>query len=359
MSGGWRVWLIFLLILAMAAGVSPAAAQSRQDVDEAKRKAQAALEELRALGTRLEEAVVHYQQVNAELEEVSYRVVRLTQAIEDYEAEARDLRGRVNARAVEAYIEGGVGFVKLVLESSSVNELLAGQEFLQRAAELDLGAIQRLSATRARMDQVRAQLAEEQARLQVLQQEALAAKEQLDGLVIEADAVYRELQAEYQDVLAEYEAEQRRLRLAALARAQGAAAGAPAAATPGFICPMAGFFINDWGFPRSGGRTHKGTDIFAAYGQPIVAVADGVVSVRNGGLGGLSIWLVASYGTAFYYAHLSGAAVGDGSQVSRGQVIAYNGSSGNATGGAPHLHFQIHPGGGAPVNPYPTLAAYC
>ena len=132
----------------------------------------------------------------------------------------------------------------------------------------------------------------------------------------------------------------------------------------GMFCPVAGpvHFTSDWGFPRSGGRTHKGTDLFARHGTPLVAVESGVimrVANTDTGLGGITLWLRGASGTEYYYAHNSLNAVAPGDRVSGGQVVAYLGATGNAAGTPPHLHFQLHPGGGDPTNPFPVLSAVC
>jgi murein DD-endopeptidase MepM/ murein hydrolase activator NlpD len=126
-----------------------------------------------------------------------------------------------------------------------------------------------------------------------------------------------------------------------------------------WVCPVQGAhaFSNDWGQPRSGGRRHKGTDIFAPYGTPVVAPVSGSVADHDSGLGGKGFWLRGRDGNTYYGAHLS--RFGSVGAVSQGQIVGYVGTSGNARGGPAHLHFEIHPGGGAAVNPYGTLRAYC
>ncbi len=119
------------------------------------------------------------------------------------------------------------------------------------------------------------------------------------------------------------------------------------------------FFIDTWGAPRSGGRKHQGVDIIARTGKAVYAVDAGTLTKQYidapGSLSGNGWRLTRADGTYFFYAHFSRFADGlkVGSVVSAGQIIGYVGMTGNA--GAPHLHFEVHPGGGAPVNPTPVV----
>ncbi len=122
-------------------------------------------------------------------------------------------------------------------------------------------------------------------------------------------------------------------------------------------CPVPGAsFINDWGFPRSGGRAHAGTDLFAPRGTPVIAPVSGKVDIATGTIGGHQFRLTEADGTLWFGSHMD--RFGKSGQVSAGDVIGYVGDSGNARGSRPHLHFEVHPGSRA-VNPFPLLRSIC
>lgn len=127
---------------------------------------------------------------------------------------------------------------------------------------------------------------------------------------------------------------------------------------PGWRCPVAGpsAFVDTWGAPRSGGRRHQGVDMISPRGTPLVAVVSGTVTQKQNRLGGLAIYLRGDDGHVYYYAHLD--TYGAAGRVSAGDQVGTVGDTGNARG-VPHLHFEIKPFGGASVNPYPTVRAFC
>lgn len=123
-----------------------------------------------------------------------------------------------------------------------------------------------------------------------------------------------------------------------------------------WVCPVEhARFFNDWGFPRSGGRYHTGTDLFAPRGTPVRAPVAGLAAQVTGSAGGYQFELLGDDGNTYLGSHMDGFAASG--RVVAGTVIGYVGDSGNAVGSEPHLHFQIHPDGGIPVNPYPSMVS--
>jgi murein DD-endopeptidase MepM/ murein hydrolase activator NlpD len=136
-------------------------------------------------------------------------------------------------------------------------------------------------------------------------------------------------------------------------------------------------FVDTFGAPRSGGRTHQGIDLMGAKMTPLVAAADATVtSLRHdsSGLSGNSLTLTDADGWRYVYIHLNNDTPGTddganrfedafvtglakGAQVQAGQHIAYLGDSGNAEEAGAHLHFELHRPDGTVINPYRSLVA--
>jgi murein DD-endopeptidase MepM/ murein hydrolase activator NlpD len=127
------------------------------------------------------------------------------------------------------------------------------------------------------------------------------------------------------------------------------------------VFPVQGqcWFGDTWQAPRGGGRLHEGVDVIAARGKLLYAVVSGTISkIYNdtpGSLSGNGLRIAQDNGTYFTYLHMDTFAEGIvlGATVTAGQVIGTVGATGNAA--TPHLHFEVHPGGGAAVNPYPLI----
>jgi murein DD-endopeptidase MepM/ murein hydrolase activator NlpD len=118
---------------------------------------------------------------------------------------------------------------------------------------------------------------------------------------------------------------------------------------------------DDFGAARADTGVHEGNDIFASFGSPVLAVADGVVEkVGTLPISGNRLWLRTTAGDEFFYAHLSAFSPDavDGRRVKAGTVLGFVGNTGDAEPTPPHLHFEIHPGGGDAVDPHPILLAW-
>ena len=122
---------------------------------------------------------------------------------------------------------------------------------------------------------------------------------------------------------------------------------AAVAVSSGFIWPVNGTMW--WGFGPRWGSFHKGIDIGAGYGTPVVAAASGQVVLATSG-GGYGNYIIVRHGDGLetLYAHLADIYVSLGQYVGQGEIIGAVGCTGWCTGN--HLHFEVYTGG-TPVNP--------
>ena len=166
------------------------------------------------------------------------------------------------------------------------------------------------------------------------------------------------------------------LTVIALLLGTGAATAAPSAQVPRLIFPVLGAasYTDDFGDPRGQGG-HEGNDIMAPRRALVLAAEAGTVEFHTtSSRAGCMLYLNGKSGTRYLYIHLNndltdgndnqGTCVAgvayakglkNGAKVAAGEVIAYNGDSGDADGIHPHLHFEVHPNGGGAVSPFPYL----
>lgn len=336
--------LVALALLSAAPPARAAEGDRSKDVAAAQKRANAAAARFAAARSALAKA----EQEVAELE------ARTAAARSTLDA----LAGRVRDLAVRQYVNGGTS---PSIVDGDPGSMARGQAMLRIVTLSDTDDLERYRVARDDMESgqaaLRARLRERKGAVAALQADQRKAMAELDALAA-AQKAYEAKQA----AAAERQAAAARAsrRASAPAPAPPRAAAPAVAASGSWVCPVQGphSFTNDWHQPRSGGRLHEGTDILAPRGTPVVANVSGTVSPHQSSLGGISYYLRGDDGHTYFGTHLDSLSGASG-RVSAGTVIGRVGNTGNARGGPTHLHFEIHPGGGGPVNPYPTLAKYC
>ena len=380
-----RRLLAIALVAALALLVSSLPAVAASD-DELRRQLDQAQDERQSLLGSLQEATERVDALEARLAEVQDRTARLTDELKALTRRQDAARDRLTARAVSAYKGHTADDLIVLAGTGSLESLTRRSHYLSAMTRADRATTESASALATVTSARRSELAKANEELDALVAEANDARAELTRQYAEAGAVAEDLRAE----LARREAEAKRLAEIAAAkraanaadaamaqrRAQAASRSADAArdqvaaavqsAEPagngGMVCPQAQprSFTDTWGAPRSGGRSHQGTDIFGARGGPVYAITDGTIMwTRSGSLSGLWLSLRGDDGHQYWYMHLQDFVASGGQRVSAGELIAHNGDTGNARGTSPHIHFEYHPGGGGAVNPYPLLKSIC
>lgn len=395
----------------------------RLDDELARQQAElsSAEEELAALGARLDDARGELQAAEGRLalaeeasqaareeqEDAERAASDAAEALVDAERELQLEADRLADQAVAAYKFGSVGTragsvaIDVLRHANDPNELAVGIHSIGRVIGDQGVTVERVNELRQRRSQLyrEAQTTERAAREAAAEaaehvevtDRLRAEAEELASTVAEEEARQEELTealradvaeteqslarvASRQEELAAELAAQRAAREREAARQQqatrGGGGGGGAAGGPAIdgVCPVVGAvagrdFSNDWGYPRSGGRTHQGNDIFAQRGTPIVAIADATVVRVNrtdSGLGGLTVTYRTDDGSEWYNAHLDQVAgdVAPGTRVAQGQQVGTVGNTGNARTTPPHNHIGRRIDGQW-VNPWPTISPMC
>lgn len=345
-----------LLILVQIFLLSPVtnqayASQSKKELESTKRKVAELQKDLDKLSGKYQvvyhtylETITQLKKTNSEIEITKKRLGKRKKIF--------------SKRLVKTYKYGSVGMIEILFGSNTFSEMVNRLGLLQKIAEHDVDLL----------DGIKRDQRELEAKQKILDAKSIEKRDLTRKLKNETKVMGAALEKQQRQVAAlqskiskEEKARMEAARARMVSRVKYSSRGTRVTfrAINGFVFPVAGArsFSNDWGQPRSGGRRHRGNDIFARYGTPLVAVVSGSVRHKSSGLGGMSAYLAGSDGNTYYYTHLS--RYGKSGRVSAGEVIGYVGTSGNARGTSPHVHFEIWPGGssGRAVNPYFILRA--
>jgi peptidoglycan LD-endopeptidase LytH len=304
----------------------------------------------RALKADLQAATAELQAAEAALAKATDQLAYDKGQLKAADRQASGARAALAGQAAAMYRSGGLAIADALLDQDPA--LVPGR--VEMATVLVTRNAQLIEDAQVAGDAYRSVLGRvtrgyERAR--TLRDQARAAVGKLEGGLEEARAVEARL----------VRLEQRRRAAAKVTPAASPApAGGGSALGSSCILERPYSYVDSWGAARSGGRSHQGTDVMAPHGARVFAIVNGVVSRESSSTnGGIQLYLQGDNGIEYFYAHLSGYAVAAGTRVRAGQLVAYNGQTGNARFTAPHVHFEVHPGGGTPVNPYPYLKRVC
>jgi murein DD-endopeptidase MepM/ murein hydrolase activator NlpD len=334
----------------------PSGAVTKSQVEAACADSREQLADYRAAQAEFEDAALDYEAALNEVEFLERKQGRIQGSVDSHSDELLVVQDMLEEQAVQMYMMGGFNNPGIILSASSVDQVMTTSEFLSSATLGGQESISDLIAAKGELTRYQGDLETVHGELKVAEAESLDILNRQEEAMDAEQAAYAKLSGRCKDLTAQYDKEQAEARARAAQRARGSIQ------VGSFICPMTPgrtSFIDSWGFPRSGGRRHKGVDMFAARGEPIYAVQTGTASASSNSLGGISVHLRADTGFTYYYAHLDSRSFSGSTRVSQGDVVGYNGNTGNASSTSPHLHFEIRPNGGGPVNPYPTVRAAC
>lgn len=325
-----RILAVLLLSLTLPLLV---AADELDTVVEQRERAQA----------ELDTAVHAYEEAVARLAEAEHQLGTIEEQTHTLEQEAAEVSELMSMRARMAFQSGDGSFLASILSAEGLDGAIERASLLNALTIGEQGRLEGARNLRVRLEQSRALLAERRTELAGLREDLAVRSRDLTQRLEAIKARERDIRTRRE--------RQRRIE-------RGVQEGIYAC-----IMQRPYSFRDTWGAPRGGGRrSHQGTDVMGLWRAEVYAFTNGRISrISRGGLGGLGVYLWGDDGNEYYYAHLDAIASGVsvGMRVEAGQHIAYNGASGNAHRSAPHVHFELHPGGGRAVNPYVWMAAAC
>lgn len=330
-------------------------------------------EQLHQIQVELDQATANLKNYEQQRMAVENEIVKNEKLLAEAQARLSKREGVFNKRVRDIYINGRLSYLEVIIGAKDFSDFANRVEMLKRIIDADIKLISSIKTEREEISQRKATLEADRAKVVELENKAREAqaviqkkKDEQSAILAQAQndkAVAEQMQA---DLQASSDAIRAMLQQRAAERAAAAAAAAQAAQSSGggsdytyvqgtgqLAWPVSGVITSGFGWrehPIFGRQIfHTGIDIGVDEGTPVHAADSGTV-VYSGWMDGYGYAVVIDHGNGIstLCAHNSDLAVSEGQSVSKGTVIAYAGSTGNATG--PHVHFEVRVNGN-PVNP--------
>jgi peptidoglycan LD-endopeptidase LytH len=331
--------LIAVLLFLLLAAVIPVPAFSAT-LEEKQAEADKVRQQIEAMKAESQRLAQEYNTALSEYESIRSEVEANREQLEKAQNDYKRARTILHERLRSIYKSGEISSLEVLLESTSLDDFLTRYDFFSYIGNRDFELFDEFKRLREEISERQHTLEEQEARSRQILGSVNAKRQAMETSLQEQQAYLDSVNKEILQLLA-----------------TTGGGGTPILTPIGsFVFPVRGphSFSNDWHAPRTG-HLHQGCDVFASAGTPMVACVSGTVNQGEGKNAGLYVRLAGDDGNVYYYMHCQ--RFGATGHVTAGTVIAYVGDTGNALGGPPHLHFEIHPGGGAAINPYPILLA--
>jgi len=339
---------------------------AKKSLEAIKGKQNTLEDEIEVLDGVINAANAEYDKAKADYEDVTARLKQSEADLEEAKKDKEDHIDILGDRLVYLHENGDLGYIETVLHSESFSEMLLTLQYVQDIMEYDTNMIDELTRIEDVIHKETEDIKIEKQESEELLKLAEDKKTELEGILAEKEALmkeYKNNEAKYEKLIesnmqASREAEAMINQLLKSAGQEpessytGGELGWPVPCRAASSSSLSSGFIYRKKPIGSGYEYHSGYDIPAPYGSDIVAAEDGKV-IYSGWMRGYGNTIMINHGgIVTLYAHNSSLVVANGTNVTRGQVVAKCGSTGNSTGN--HCHFEVRLNGTA-VSPEPYL----
>lgn len=337
--------------------------QAEQKLEYVKEELSARLVKIQELEDNIQKSQNEIDGMEEELSTLQTKVEETTQKLKVVQNNYEENEKLLEERLVVLYETGDVAFIDILLRSASLIDFLSNYYTIEQIVQNDTELLETIEKERAEVESTKTQLEEQKANLKILKAKKEQAKIVLqNSKTIQENELNQltEEEKQLQENIQNYKAEEQRIEnLIKLASNDYVYNGEYTGGVMAWPVAKSGTYItSDYGIrehPIQGIiKQHTGIDIGnAGFGAPVIAAADGVVSMASyyGGYGNC-VMINHGNGVSTLYGHGQKILTTVGTQVKKGDLIMEVGSTGNSTG--PHLHFEVRING-TPVDPKPYV----